>query len=94
MGGRYMILPEEMSPKSHRALIIISISLFKAPGIILDFFCIFSAEWSNYTLTACIALYITNLCQIPMKCFCKMFWVLLNTVCYSGKCKFVGLFFR
>ena len=38
MGGRYMILPEEMSPKSHRALIIISISLFKAPGIILDFF--------------------------------------------------------
>ena len=33
-----MVLPEEMSPKSHRALIIICISLFKATGIILDFF--------------------------------------------------------
>ena len=38
MGSRYIVLPEEMSPKSHKALIIISISLFKAPGIILHFF--------------------------------------------------------
>ena len=46
-----MVLPEEMSPKSHRALIIISISLFKAPGIIWDFLLLlFSAKWSNYTL--------------------------------------------
>lgn len=90
-----MVFPEEMSPKSHRALIIISISLFKAPGIIWDFLLLlFSAEWSNYTLTVCIALYITNLCQISMKCFCKIFWILLNTLCYSGKCKFIDLFFR
>lgn len=38
MGGENIFLPEEMSPKFQKALIIIFISIFKAPGIILDFF--------------------------------------------------------
>lgn len=79
MGSGYIVLPKEMSPKFYKALFIIFISIFKDPGIILDFFFLFSVEWSICILTACIALYITNLYWIPMKCFCKMFWVLLNT---------------
>lgn len=60
MGSRYIVLPKEMSPKFYKALIFTFVSIFKDPGIILDFF-LFSVEWSNCILTTRIALYIRNL---------------------------------
>lgn len=37
MGGRYIALPKDNAPKFHKAFIIIFISIFTDPGIILGF---------------------------------------------------------